>query len=117
MAKTSVGNPRGLVEQDNPNICAKVKLCLCFIYSGSKSSLLQDRSFFIKLASTKLEFIRLKTSLRKQTKATVSNYKECIYKIHRINNLQKLFSQALPNFKAILTLKLKFVRYKYNFIL
>ena len=42
LSETLLGNPRGPVEQGNPNTCAEVKLCLFFIYSDSKSSLLQD---------------------------------------------------------------------------
>ena len=42
MSQTLLGNPRGPVEQGNPNICAEVKLYLFFIYSGLRSSLLRD---------------------------------------------------------------------------
>ena len=40
MSQILLGNPRGPVKQGNPNTFAEVKLCLLFIYSGSRSSFL-----------------------------------------------------------------------------
>ena len=40
VSQTLFGNPKGPVEQGNPNTCAETKLCLILFYSGSRSSLL-----------------------------------------------------------------------------
>ena len=40
LSQTLFGNPKGPVEQGNPNTCAETKLCLILFYSGSRSSLL-----------------------------------------------------------------------------
>ena len=42
LSQTLLGNPRGAVEQGNRNTSTEAKLCLFFIHSSSRSSLLQD---------------------------------------------------------------------------
>ena len=39
-------NPRGPVEQGNPNTCAEVKPCLFFIYADSRNSCCETEAFF-----------------------------------------------------------------------
>ena len=66
-------NPRGAVEQGNPNTCAEVKLCLFFIFNPAQKIVCCETEDSIQLASTKFKLIRLKTSFRKQIETTVSN--------------------------------------------
>ena len=42
MSQTLHKNSKEPIELGNLNACTEVKLCLYFIYSGSKNSLLQD---------------------------------------------------------------------------
>ena len=39
---TLLGNPKERIVQGNPNTCIKVKLCLFFIYSGSRNIFWQN---------------------------------------------------------------------------
>ena len=40
VSQTLLANPKGPVEQGNPNTCAETKLCPILFYSGSRSSFL-----------------------------------------------------------------------------
>ena len=71
LSQTLLWNPR--VEQGNPNICAKVNLCLFFYLFRLKKWFAARLKLLIQLASTKFKLICLKTPLHKQTETTVSN--------------------------------------------
>ena len=89
LSQTLLGNPKRPVEQANSNTCAELKLCQFFYLFWLKKWFAARLKLFIQLASAKFKLILLKTSLRRQTETTLSNYREYIYKINK-NSATKL---------------------------